>query len=134
MKGMTLVIWTGQSTRAKNPAAGASSNSAPVAPRSLTAPELSGPPAHQRNRDREPSGSGPAILRSLGRNARRRAERKDADHPSGTPGEARAEGDFTCPVCGSHEVIPLPLGGGGFFFTGRSLSCTNCGWQGIERP
>ena len=70
----------------------------------------------------------------MGRNARRRAQLRDLDHPAGEPGEERDGNQLRCPDCGSEKVIQLPYGGGGFYLSGRSLSCVNCGWQAISRP
>jgi len=74
----------------------------------------------------------------MGRNARRRAEKREGAHPHGVdpPDEGERKAPTRCPRCGSTNIVITPsqsfgvapgLGGIG----GQvDIICGNCNWQG----
>ena len=70
-------------------------------------------------------------LQRVGRNARRRAEEKAAEHiPGAGPPENGAEEHLArCPRCGSTNLVEYNAGVGPT--AGRDVMCGHCNWQGV---
>jgi ribosomal protein S27AE len=70
----------------------------------------------------------------MGRNARRRAEQREASRPHGSPGQEAAENAVAgrCPRCGSTNVIASPQKAA--FGQGVEMICGRCNWQWMLSP
>jgi hypothetical protein len=69
----------------------------------------------------------------MGRNARRRAEQKAAEHPAGNSGESPEGVDRLerCPRCGAGGLVESEQGG--WPGAGLTVVCGQCNWQGVYR-
>jgi hypothetical protein len=72
----------------------------------------------------------------MGRNARRRKEAREEEHPHGVaaPEPEGRTAPSRCPRCGSTNIVITPsrgwLPGGGWGGSQVDIICGNCNWQG----
>jgi transcription elongation factor Elf1 len=71
----------------------------------------------------------------MGRNARKRAEKREEQRPHGLPGEpveGRLETPEKCPRCGSTDLVVGRYMAG--ITSGTDIVCGHCNWHGMIEP